>query len=393
MLLGNNPYPQDVRVRREALALVGAGYRVTVIAPRMSGQPRRERIDGVDVIRYPSPIDAHGFVGHVAEHAVAAVAAFALASRTAVSPGFDVLHAHNPPDTFAVVGKLFKLFGKRFVYDHHDLSPEMYDARFGERANPLVRRLLVFLERLSCRAADHVIATNESYRAMEIERSGVPAESVTVVRNGPDPAQDFAVAPDGELRAKAGTILGYVGNMGRQDGVDHLLRAVRHLVYDLGIDDVYCVVVGKGDARAGLIELAAELGVSEKVWFTGFIPRPDLRRYLSTADVCVDPDPSNAFNDRSTMIKMLEYMALGKPIVAFDLPEHRVTADGAALYARPNDDLDLARKIAELARDPTRARQMGTLGRKRVESALAWEYSVPRLLDAYRRVSPTPLHA
>src|SRR3989442_2371725 len=302
--------------------------------------------------------------------------------------GFDVVPAPNPPDTFVLIAALYKLLGKRFIYDHHDLAPEMYDARFPGRGSRLVYRLLLFFEKLSCRLADHVIATNQSYRAVEMARGRVPADRISVVRNGPDPDRLRAVEPDRELRARAKTIIGYAGVMGFQDGVDYLLRALRHLRDDLGRSDFLCVIVGKGDARAGLQVLARPLGLDRQVWFTGWVPDAEYRRYLSSADICVDPDPSNPFTDRATMLKMAEYMALGKPIVAFDLPEHRVTAQEAALYVRPNDELAFARAIAELIDDPERRRAMGQLGRRRVETELARRYSVPSLLRAYRAVLP-----
>jgi glycosyltransferase involved in cell wall biosynthesis len=388
MLLGNNPYPADVRVRLEALALVEAGYEVAVLCPRAEGEPRRERIDGVDVHRYRNPVQPRGALGYATEYGVATVAALGFALRRLVRGGYDVLHAHNPPDTFSLVGMVLKPFGKRFVYDHHDLAPEMYDARFGARASGLLRRALLLFEKLSFKVADHVIATNESYREIAITRGGMRPENVTVVRNGPDLRATFSAPPDPELRARATTILAYVGNMARQDGIDHLLRAVRHLVYDLGETSTLCVLIGRGDAQEDLRRLAGELDVGDHVWFTGFIPRADLLRYVATADICVDPDPSNPFNDRSSMIKMSEYMALGKPIVAFDLPEHRFTAQDAAVYARPNDDFDFARVVAELMKDPLRRAEMGRYGRRRVEETLAWQHSAPHLLDAYQSLWP-----
>jgi glycosyltransferase involved in cell wall biosynthesis len=386
MLLGNNPYPADVRVRLEAITLVEGGYDVTVLCPRSPGQAGRERLDGVEVYRYRNPAQPKGALGYATEYGAATIAAFVLALRGLVKGGFEVLHAHNPPDTFSLVGSVFKLFGKRFVYDHHDLAPEMYDARFGSGANRIVRRTLLLFERLSFRIADHVIATNESYREMAITRGRVPPEKITIVRNGPDLNTAFSAPPDPTLRARAETILAYVGNMARQDGIDHLLRALRHLVYDLGESSTLCVLIGRGDAQEDLRRLADELSLSDHVWFTGFIPRADLLRYVATADICVDPDPSNPFNDRSSMIKMSEYMAAGKPIVAFDLPEHRFTAENAAVYAEPNDDFHFARVIAELSRDPQKRAEMGRFGRQRVEETLAWQHSAPRLLEAYRAV-------
>ncbi|MEM4847074.1 MAG: glycosyltransferase family 4 protein [Thermosphaera sp.] len=387
MLLENQTYPQDPRVRREATALVDAGYRVYVIAPKRKDQPLQEVIDGVCVYRYPAPPAANSVLGYLWEYGYSLVASSVLSLLVFLREGFDIVHAHNPPDAFVFIAAFYKLLGKRFVYDHHDLAPEMYHARFNGRGNRLIYQTLVVLEKLSCRLADHVIATNESYKAMEMQRGGVPEERITIVRNGPELESVRLVKPDPELRSRAKTIIGYVGVMGFQDGIDYLLRALHHLVYDLGRSDFFCVLIGVGDARASLKQLATQLGLDPFIWFTGWVSDADLIRYLSTADICVDPDPSNAFNDRCTMIKMTEYMALAKPIVAFDLPEHRYTARGAALYVKPNDELEFARALVQLMDNSARRREMGSLGRHRIETELAWRHSVPALLNAYASVT------
>lgn len=383
MLLQNNPYPQDRRVRPEAAALTDAGYDVTVIAPAAPGQRWHEVVDGVHAYRYPAPPDIDGVLGFASQYAYSLAMTSLLSVVAFARRRFQVVHTHNPPDIFVFVAAFYKLFGARFVFDHHDLSPEMYRARFGARSRPLVYRVLVWLEKLSCRLADHVIATNASYKAIETGRGGVPPEHVTIVRNGPSLDRVRPVEPDPQLRRTGKVIIGYVGTMGFQDGIDYLLRALRHLAYDLRRTDFLCVLIGSGDAQTGLKALATELQLDEYVRFTGRIPDGDLLRYLSAADICVDPDPSNPFNDRSSMIKMSEYMALAKPIVAFDLPEHRVTAQDAASYVSPNDEAAFARALADLMDDPERRARMGTYGRRRVESALAWPYSIPCLLSAY----------
>jgi glycosyltransferase involved in cell wall biosynthesis len=316
------------------------------------------------------------------------VAAFLLSLLVFACEGFDVVHAHNPPDTFVFIAALYKLLGKRFVYDHHDLAPEMYYARFRGKGNRLVYRTLVLLEQLSCRVADHVIATNQSYKSVAEQRGRVPEERITIVRNGPDLQLLRPVEPDPELRQRGKIIIGYAGVIGVQDGVDYLLRALRHLAYDLGRTDFYCVVIGSGEAQAGMQALAHRLGLGERVWFTGWLQDLDgsYGRYLSTADICVAPEPSNPYNDRCTMNKIMDYMAVGKPVVAFRLPEHRFSADGAALFVRPNDELEFARALAQLMDDPERRQAMGALGRRRVETELAWCHSVPNLLAAYRAV-------
>jgi glycosyltransferase involved in cell wall biosynthesis len=387
MLLENAPYTRDRRVRREAVALTEAGYRVTVIAPARRGEPASEVLEGVRVERFSAPRPGDSVLGYAREYGVAMSRIFARSLRVLARDGFDAVHAHNPPDTFFLIALLYKLFGKRFVYDHHDLAPELYYARFPGRGKRLVYRALVALERLSFRAADHVIATNESSAATARERGRVPSRRITVVRNGPSEAWLNGAVPDPALRSRGVTIIGYVGVIGVQDGLDYLLRALAHLLHDLGRRDFYAVLIGSGDALEDLRKLSAELGVDEHILFTGFVDdEKQLLRYLAATDICVVPDPSNDYNDRSTMVKLMEYMALGKPIVAFDLPEHRVSAQDAAEFAPPNDEREFARTIAELMDDPERRRTMGEAGRRRVSAELAWPYSVPKLLRAYDSV-------
>ena len=274
--------------------------------------------------------------------------------------------------------------GRQFIYDHHDLMPEIYLAQKNGAGSAIIYRLLRLCERWSCRLADHIIATNESYKALEAARHQIPLERISVVRNGPSEQDMLALEPDPNVRERASTIIGYVGMIGIQDGVDYLLRALHHLVYDLGKPDVCCVIVGDGPAMPQLRTLAKELNLQQQVLFTGFVDDPELvRRYVSTMDICADPDPSNPLNDRSTMIKLMEYMALAKPIVAFDLPEHRVTAGQAALYACPNDECEFAQQIVQLIENPDLGKKMGQVGRERIRTTLAWEYQERHLIGAY----------
>jgi len=388
MLLENQTYPRDFRVRREATALTAAGYRVSIICPAGPGQPFRETSNGVHLYRYAQPSEAHGFLGYLWEYGFAMAATFVLSLLVFFCEGFDVVHAHNPPDTFVFIAAFYKLLGKRFVFDHHDLSPEMYQARFPGGGSRLVLGTLIFLERLTCRLADRVIATNESYKKIEMERDRVPESRIMVVRNGIE-LQDLPSAePDPALRPAGKTIIGYIGVMGFQDGVDYLLRALGHLVRDLGRTDFFCVLVGGGDAFPDLKSLAEQQHISEQILFTGMVHHSEVPRYLGIADICVAPEPSAPYNDHSTAVKLMEYMSLAKPIVAFDLTEHRFTARGAAAYVKPNDELEFARTIAELMDDPARRKKMGLLGRQRMETELAWQYSIPKLLQVYRAVLP-----
>ncbi len=389
MLLENNPYRQDVRVRSEARTLMKAGYQVTIICPKQAGGKFFEVADdGALLYQFPEPTGGDGLLGYVWEFGYATAVMFFLSLIAWFRQGVDIIHAHNPPDTLFVIGAFYKLFGKRFMFDHHDLSPEVYHARSGG-GNRRVYQTLVWLEKSTCRLANHVIATNESYKAIEMERGNVPEQQITIVRNGPDINHLKPVAPDSELRAKASIILGYVGIMGPQDGVDYLLRAVHHLVYTLKYTDVYCVILGKGSALASLKQLAQELKIEDYFWFAGWVSveNGDMSRYLSAVDICLDPDPSNIYNDRCTMIKMMEYMALGKPIVAFDLPEHRVTAQETAVYASNNDELEFAKKIAELIDDPAQRQRMGEFGLHRIRTALSWSFQEKQLLSAYEQIA------
>lgn len=383
MLLENYTYPQDGRVRREASTLIKAGYQVSVICPAGDGQPLRENVNGVQIFRYPALFEGDGILGYLWEYVYSMTATFFITVFKSISSGFDIIHAHNPPDTFVLIAAIYKLFGKWFVFDHHDLSPEMYCARFPGNGKPLIYQVLLFFERLTFRLADHVISTNQSYKRIALERGGLTPAQVTVVRNGPELDRVRLVPDDPILRQKARTIIGYVGVMGYQDGVDYLIRSLAHLVNDFGYTNFYCVLIGKGDAFESLKVLTTSLGLDPYVWFTGRVSDEELMRYLSTADICVVPDPLNPFTDRSSMIKITEYMTLGKPIVAFDLTEHRATAGEAASYARPNDEQDFAEKIKELIDAPESWRTMGDLGRERIEKELSWKCQERYLLSAY----------
>jgi glycosyltransferase involved in cell wall biosynthesis len=398
LLVENNAYPFDVRVCREAQALFDAGYAVTVIAPRARGQAFSESVNGVSVLRFPAPPGGRGVMGYAFEFAYATAAMLLLSIWVSLRQGFDVIHAANPPDTLFVIGAVFKLFGKKFVFDQHDLSPQTYLSRFKEARPNAVFRVLELLERCTFAVADVVIATNESYRHVALERGRKNPEQVFVVRNGP-PLSYSAWVPDAALQRRAQHLIGYIGTMGPQDGVDCWLRSVREMVFTLGRSDFLAVVIGSGDAAPALHTLAHELKIEEYVWFTGRISDVDARTYLSTVSVCVQPDPLNPLNDKSTMNKVMEYMALGKPVVAFDLVETRVSAGEAGLFATPNDELEFANKVCWLLDHPEQARRLGALGRERVVSQLSWEHSVPHLLRAYseglglRPIAPTDAFA
>ncbi|MGE0030815.1 MAG: glycosyltransferase family 4 protein [Steroidobacteraceae bacterium] len=382
MLVENLPVPFDRRVWQEAGTLRDAGYAVSVISPAGPGCPRGYTcIDGIHVYRYRQPFEASGPAGYLLEYAAALLTTLVLALRIAFTRGFDVIHACNPPDLFFLIGALFRTFGKRFVFDHHDICPELFEAKFGRRGP--WHRLLVTLERLSFRTADVAIATNDSYRHIAIARGGMPAARVFVVRSGPSAERLQIRPPEPRWRHGRRYLVGYVGVIGAQEGIDLLLRAVRHVVLRLQRRDIHFVIVGGGTHLAPMQDLAARLQVAEYVTFTGRVPDAELLAVLNTADVCVNPDPANEMNDKSTMNKILEYMALGKPIVQFDLREGRRSAGESSLYARRNDTADFAQQLVALLDDPKRRARMGAFGRRRVLEELAWNHQAPKLLAAY----------
>ena len=385
MLVENLPSPFDRRVWQEATALRDAGYVVSIICPTGKGCERKfETIEGIDIWRYGLPLEGAGAIGYAIEYAAALLQSFALCWRVLLTRGFDVIHACNPPDLFFLIGRFFKLFGKKFVFDHHDLGPELYEAKFGRR--DFFYRLMLRLERWSFRSADASIATNESYRRIAIERGGMAPERVSVVRSGPSLERIRIRPPEDRLKMGRRHLVGYVGVMGRQEGIDYLLHAVRHVVFDMRRSDIHFGLVGGGTSLEAMQALAAQLGVADFVTFTGRVPDDQMLAMLNTADVCVNPDVANEMNDKSTMNKIMEYMALAKPIVQFDLAEGRNSALAASLYAKPNDSADLAAKIVELIDDPQRRADMGRYGRMRVENELEWRHEAPKLLSAYDRL-------
>jgi glycosyltransferase involved in cell wall biosynthesis len=382
ILVENLPSPFDRRVWQEACTLRGAGYEVSIICPTGPGCERRfEIIEGVHIYRYRLPFEAAGAAGYLLEYPIALLKTFLLAWRVLLTRGFDVVQACNPPDLLFLVGAFFKLLGKKFVFDHHDLCPELYQAKFGRRDR--FYRALLALERATFRAADVSIATNDSYRQVAITRGRMAPERVFVVRSGPSLARMQRLPPDTRLKRGRRYLVGYVGVMGQQEGIDLLLRSVRHLVFELGRRDIHFGLVGGGPALARMRALAVELGVAPYVTFSGRVPDFELLTLLNTAEVCVNSDTPNEMNDKSTMNKVLEYMALAKPIVQFDLTEGRWAAQDASLYARRHDTADFAAKIVELLDDPARRAAMGAFGRRRVETQLEWSHQAPRLLAAY----------
>ncbi len=381
VLVENLSVPFDRRVWQECTTLRDAGWEVHVVCPR--GEKRdteaEELVDGVRVHRYPLRAATGGPAGYVREYAAALWHTARLARR--VGP-VHVVHACNPPDLLFLVARRLKRLGARFVFDQHDLVPELYLSRFG-RGEDLLYRAVCALERWTYHSADIVLATNESYRATAVGRGGKRPGDVFVVRSAPQSDRFRPVPPEPELKRGKPHLLCYLGVMGPQDGVDYALRALAELRDELGRTDWHAVFVGSGDAFDAMVALSRELGLAEQVEFTGRVPDADLVRYLSTADVCLSPDPRNPLNDVSTMNKVLEYMAMGRAIVSFDLVEARVSAGEAAVYAPADDEAAFARLIGELLDDPDRRERMGKTGQERIGGELSWRHSQAQLLAAY----------
>jgi glycosyltransferase involved in cell wall biosynthesis len=387
----NLPLPFDRRVWMELSALHAAGLEVSAICPMgESFVSPYEVIDGIHIWRYPAPPPTRGFLSYVWEFLYCWLQTLRLSVVVLTRRGFDVIHAANPPDTFWAVALPYRLFGKRYVFDHHDLCPELYLARFGPgREGNLAHRALGWLEWAQFRSADLVISTNESYRQVALTRGRMRPDRVVVVRSGPSRERFATVrAVDPALKRGRPFLVAYLGVMAPQDGVDHLLRAAHHLIRR-GRHDISFTLMGAGDSFDDLRGLARELALDDQVHFTGRIPDAEVEVTLATADVCVSPDPLNPLNDVSTMNKVLEYMACARPIVAFDLREHRFSAAEGALYARPNCDEDLADKISQLLDDPQQRARMGEYNRRRFLERMAWEHNAGDLVRAYERLCPS----
>jgi len=392
MLLENSSFPEDSRVLLQARSLTGAGYHVTVIAPTEPGAQRLwETLEGLRVYRYPAAPDWGGVIGYGIEYSYSILMQFLIATWVSLRHGFDTIHMHTPPDMNAVIPVFFRWFGKKFVYDLHDLSPELYLAqKTGRRAGRL-HRLLLWFERFASRMSDLSLSTNESQRDRHVERCGVPAEKFHVVRNGPNEAflRDDVV-PRRVVDDPGVLILGYVGVMGAQDGVDYLIRALDCLVHRLGQEQVRLVLVGSGSAVADLRQLVSTLHLDKYVKFTGKVPFAEVPSYIAGFDICCTPDPRNAYNDSCTTIKTMEYMALGKPVVCFETTENMKTAGDAALYAKNNDIEEYAGLLQDLVAGPALREELGKRGRQRIQSELSWTHQARRLIAAYDRLHQRP---
>ena len=384
IVVENLPVPFDRRVWSEATELARAGYTVSVISPMGKGHDAPyEMLEGVHVYRHPLPFEAHGAMGYLREYGTAIWHWLRLGFRVRRARGIDVLHGCNPPDLIFLLAWVLRPFGVRYVFDHHDICPELFETKFGKRG--LLWRVTCLFEWLTFKTAIVSIATNESYAEIARTRGGMAAEDVFVVRSGPKIEKLELRPARPELKKGATHLIGYVGVIGQQEGMDLLLDAADHLIREMGRTDVHFGIVGGGPEQPLIVEDCARRGLSGYFTFTGRAPDDLLLDMLNTADVCVNPDRVTPMNDLSTMNKILEYMTLKKPIVQFDMKEGRASAGEASLYARRNDAVDFAEKIAELLDDPETRTRMGEIGRARVEAEFSWDHSAPKLLAAYDR--------
>ncbi|OHV42755.1 glycosyltransferase WbuB [Pseudofrankia sp. BMG5.36] len=385
IVVQNLPVRIDRRVWQEAQSLVKAGYVVSVICPRGPGERRHQVADGVHIWTYRGAPQTAGVLSYVLEFGYCWLRTFLLSFMVAWRTGFDVIQACNPPDTYWALALFYKPFGKKFVFDHHDLCPEVYRSRF-QRDGDLLHRLLLLLERGNQRFADHVVVTNESYRQIALTRGQRDPEDVTIVRSGPDPAKLHPVPPRPELRRGRAHMAAYLGVMGPQDGVDGLVEAIDYYVHVLGRADCHFVLMGFGDCLALLKEQVSRLDLDDWVEFTGRADDQMIKDYLSSADVGLSPDPRSPLNEVSTMNKTLEYMAFGLPVVAYDLTETRVSAAGAAIYAATDDPKSFADALGELIDDPGKREELGLTGQKRIENELSWRHSAREYVQVYDRL-------
>jgi glycosyltransferase involved in cell wall biosynthesis len=382
MIVENLPVPFDRRVWQEAMALAKEGHDVTVICPIGSADlPRDEIVDGIRILRHPLPTEGRGAFAYVREYAAALFHQAVLSWRVWRRNRFDIVHVANPPDLMFLVAVPFKLLGARFIFDHHDLTPELYEEKFARRGGGYWAMRIT--EWCSFKMADAVISTNQSYRQIAMDRGGKSKDDIFVVRSSPDLTKLRQYPPDDVLRSKARIILGYIGIMASQDGIDVLLDILA-LLRARGVEDFHAVLIGNGPEFERLKEIAGEKDLLSHVTFTGYLSGDALHKTLNTIDIGLCPDPFNDYTRRCTMNKIMEYMAFSKPLVQFDLDEGRFSAQDAALYAAPGDLAAFADHVITLMNDTELRLRMGARGRQRIEGELNWAVEAPKLLDAYR---------
>lgn len=384
----NLSVPFDRRVWLECLALANAGYQVTVISPRgiTTDNKKREKIRGISIYRYRIYQSSGGLLSYILEYLTAIIATAWLTTVVFFREGFDVIQICNPPDLLILTAIPFKALGKKIVFDQHDLSPEIYEMHRNGTKGRWVVKVLLFLEKLTYACSDVVIVVNEACRKIAVGRGGKAEKDVFVVRNAPNVESFKGVRTDPALRCGAKYLITYVGMMGPQEGIDILLRGARHLAMEYKRNDFHVLMMGNGTVFETMKQYAEELGISGRISFTGHVGYDRVMQGIASADVCLCPDPKTPLNDKCSLVKVVEYMSLGRPLVAFDLEEVRNSAGDAALYAQPNDENDFAAKINFLLDAPEARASMGEIGRKRVLNSLTWEHSEQALYAAYDKV-------
>jgi glycosyltransferase involved in cell wall biosynthesis len=393
IIVENNSVPFDRRVWREACVLKEAGWHVSVICPLSPEDDRLadtdstagdyEALEGIHIYRFPLQFAESGFRAYLREYVTALFASMRLSLRVLREQGFDVVQVCNPPDLFFPLGAFYRLLGKGFIFDHHDLFPESVGFRYAGVSGRWMHRLALLFERLTFRTASAVISTNESYRQIAIARGSVRPERVFVVRNGPELTFSGSVAPDPALKQGHPYLACYLGVMGVEDGMAPMMEAIRHVVHDMQRQDIQFVLIGNGSLRPYALQRAAECNLGAQVFLPGRLPDRDVRRYLATSDVCLSPDPYTPLNDLSTMNKIMDYMAFAKPVVSFDLKEARVSAGEAAVFVPCGDELAFGEAIVDLIDDAPRRERMGRIGRQRIVEQLAWDHQKQKVLIAY----------
>lgn len=386
-IVENNAAPHDARVWPEALVAKKNGYDVTVISPDSElVRGKYEFLDGIEIYRHPKPGKTSGKIAFFLEYLNATYWEFLLSLKIYKHKPFQIIHAANPPDHLFILALFYKLFGVKFIFDHHDLSPELYLAKFSMKKD-IIYRILNLCEKISCKLADAVVSTNYSYKKIVLKRHSIDPAKAFVVRNDPN-LNDFCIK--GEIpNNKAGKkILLFLGSIGPQDGVDNLLKALYHLIYQLKENNFICYVVGSGEALPSVKALAKELELEKFVDFKGLIlGRENIVKYLHQADICLEPAPDNEVNKHSTFIKIMEYMAAGKPIVAFDLPETRYSTNNSAKLIKPGDIASFALAIRELMDNSILRDKLGKKGNMRIQTKLNWDNASYNLKQAYDSLS------
>ena len=382
LIVENNPVPHDIRVWNEAQALNEFGYKVSVICPQSIKSPAKfEILNNIFIYRHYIPFEANGKFGFILEYANALFWEFFLSLYIFIKDPFQVIHAANPPDHIFIIAAFYKLLKVKYVFDHHDITPENYLAKFSVE-DPFYKLLLV-MEKLTFKTADIVISTNESYKNIALTRGNKGKKDVFVVRNGPNLSAIPVTAPDAKWKFGYPYLVAYVGNIGNQEGIDSLLKIVHYLVYQREIVDTRFIIIGTGPHWQAIVQLAKTMNLEKYVMFTGYIPYKDFYEILATSDLCINPEFRNEFTDKSTMIKIMDYMTFGKALVQFETTEGKITAGDAAYYVRENNVEHFANAVVHLLRESAIRNKMGDFGRKRIEEFLNWDEQKKVLKSAY----------